>query len=233
MLLVMSRPLDQRLYDEVVRDVRRRVSSWPSAYASGQVVREYKRRGGRYEGSRRRDASLSRWFKEDWRNVCERDSSGSYPTCDAGSRRMPYCRPTVRVSKRTPRTVDEMSHIQLRSLCEQKRRGRRASAAAQMGRRHHPALPRGTRFVEGPRQYKYTAELPDGRRVHFGHRDYEHYRDAVPRRLGGGLWSHLDHGDERRRASYRSRHGAVRTRIGELAHRVELSPAWFSYYFLW
>lgn len=37
----MSYPLDRRLYEKVKQQVKSRVSVWPSAYASGQVVREY------------------------------------------------------------------------------------------------------------------------------------------------------------------------------------------------
>lgn len=221
-----SRPLDKRLYEEVKNEVRDRVRAWPSAYASGQVVREYKRRGGRYSGSR---GSLSRWFREDWRNVCERDSRGEYIKCAEHSRGYPYCRPSRRVSKSTPRTIDELSDADLARLCREK--SKRISGANVQSTR--PQLPRGTRFVRGPRRYKYTAILPDGEKVNFGHRDYEHYRDSVPRLLGGGLWSHLDHGDKRRRSNYRSRHSGVRTGSGQRAYMQRYSPAWFSYHFLW
>lgn len=127
----MSVPLDRSLYERVKQEVKRRVSVWPSAYASGQLVREYKKRGGRYASSSsrgrtksssysssksrsksrgRRTGNLSRWYKEDWRNVCERDSRGHYKKCGSPSSRgrslkkYPYCRPLHRVSKETPRT---------------------------------------------------------------------------------------------------------------------------------
>lgn len=89
------------------------------------------------------------------------------------------------------------------------------------------------RFTKGPGVKKYTAHLPDGRKVHFGHRDYQHFRDAVPRGQGGGLWSHKDHGDTKRRANYRKRHAGVRTADGRRAIDVKYSPAWFSYHMLW
>jgi len=43
-----SRPLDPELYEEVKADAKRKFKVWPSAYASGWLVQEYKRRGGRY-----------------------------------------------------------------------------------------------------------------------------------------------------------------------------------------
>lgn len=96
-----------------------------------------------------------------------------------------------------------------------------------------PALPRGTRFVPGPGRYKYTAVLPSGKRVHFGHRQYQHYRDAVPRSMGGGRYARLNHVDKARRRNYRARHAGVRTKSGRRAYTVRYSPSWFSYHFLW
>jgi len=69
--------------------------------------------------------------------------------------------------------------------------------------------------------------------VTFGDRRYQHYRDQVPRSLGGGRWSHLDHNDPARRANYRRRHAGIRTKNGRKAISVPNSPAWFSYHYLW
>lgn len=88
-------------------------------------------------------------------------------------------------------------------------------------------------FVMGPGRYKYTAVMEDGRRVNFGHRDYEHFRDSVPAALGGGRWSHKDHNDPARRKLYRARHSKVMTKNGTPAYRVKYSPSWFSYHYLW
>jgi len=102
-----------------------------------------------------------------------------------------------------------------------------------------PSLAPGVRFERGPGRYKYTAIVPskDARggekRVHFGHKDYEQYRDRVPKARGGGLWSHKDHRDVQRRANYRRRHEGVRTKDGSRAYEVPYSPSWFSYHFLW
>lgn len=96
-----------------------------------------------------------------------------------------------------------------------------------------PRLPAGTQFIQGSGNHKYTAIMPDGKRVSFGHRSYQHYKDSVPASMGGGLWSSLDHKDLSRRASYRARHGALRCKNGKTCISVMYSPAWFSYYYLW
>lgn len=99
-----------------------------------------------------------------------------------------------------------------------------------------PRLPKGTTFAMGRGHHKYTAVVPlqgGTRRVHFGHRDYEHYKDRVPASMGGGRWSRKDHLDPQRRRNYRARHEGVRTSRGRRAIDVPYSPAWFSYHYLW
>ena len=96
-----------------------------------------------------------------------------------------------------------------------------------------PSLAKGITFQKGPSKKKYTAILPTGKHVHFGHRDYEHYKDSVPKHLGGGLWSHKDHLDPKRRKNYRKRHGGMKCKDGKQCITKRYSPAWFSYYFLW
>uniref|UniRef100_A0A6C0BP36 Uncharacterized protein n=1 Tax=viral metagenome TaxID=1070528 RepID=A0A6C0BP36_9ZZZZ len=94
-------------------------------------------------------------------------------------------------------------------------------------------LQRVDHFERGSYPHKYVAIMKDGKKVRFGHQEYEHYRDSVPRSLGGGQWSHRDHGDSARRKNYRSRHGGVKTKSGTPAYKVKYSPSWFSYHFLW
>lgn len=89
------------------------------------------------------------------------------------------------------------------------------------------------RFVKGKRTHKYTAILPDGSKVHFGHSSYEHYKDSVPVSQGGGIWSHKNHLDKERRRLYRIRHGNMLCKNGIRCIDIKYSPAWFSYYLLW
>lgn len=43
-----GKPLNKALYAKAKAKVKARVAKWPSAYASGQLVQEYKRMGGKY-----------------------------------------------------------------------------------------------------------------------------------------------------------------------------------------
>jgi hypothetical protein len=157
-----SVPTDKKLYAEIKRKVKRSVKTWPSAYASGQLVQQYKRAGGRYrmgdkkfykpgsenalfltpgirqclsiiygpaitiERSRFGNRSgLTRWFKEKWVNVCAPKKKGKYVPCArAGAKKYPYCRPLIRVTRKTPRTVKEIPKSRLKKLCKMKSKKR-------------------------------------------------------------------------------------------------------------
>lgn len=64
-------------------------------------------------------ADLKRWFKEDWVDV----RSGKPCGRQKGEKRgTPYCRPSKRVSSRTPVTASEMSEGQKQSRISQKKK---------------------------------------------------------------------------------------------------------------
>ena len=63
--------------------------------------------------------ALKRWFKEDWKDV----STGKPCGRRKGEKRgAPYCRPTKRVSSKTPKTTKEMTAAEKRSRVSQKKR---------------------------------------------------------------------------------------------------------------
>jgi hypothetical protein len=48
---------------------------------------------------------------------------------------------------------------------------------------------------------KYMVTSPKGKTIHFGDSRYQQYKDSTPLKL----YSHLDHGDKKRRANYLAR----------------------------
>ena len=75
---------------------------------------------------------------------------------------------------------------------------------------------------------KYTVLLSNGKKVSFGARGYEHYRDRTPLKLYSS-WNHLD---PVRRRAYIARHGAIKSK-GRKAVNVKFSPAYLSLKYLW
>jgi len=63
--------------------------------------------------------ALKRWFKEDWKDVKTGKACGR----KKGEKRgVPYCRPTKKISKKTPKTSSEMTSAEKRSRISQKNR---------------------------------------------------------------------------------------------------------------
>jgi hypothetical protein len=66
----------------------------PSAFKSGFIVKKYKELGGTYSGEKPNKSGIARWFKEEWKDV--------------GNQEYPVFRPTKRITKKTPLTIDEI-----------------------------------------------------------------------------------------------------------------------------
>ena len=118
--------VDKKLYDQVVKAVKKKVDVWPSAYASGMVVKMYKEKGGRYKGSRK-SSNLKRWFDEKWIDVSQLPRIVPCGRSKRKSRKhsrsdYPYCRPLKRVTSRTPKTVKEISKSELKRRVSVKRK---------------------------------------------------------------------------------------------------------------
>ena len=117
----MPEPQNKSLYQKVVADAKKRFRVWPSAYASGWVVQEYKRRGGQYSGGSAKKSPLARWYQERWIDVCQLPRRVACGRPVGSKSPYPYCRPLRRISKNTPRTVGELSKAELRRRCSLKR----------------------------------------------------------------------------------------------------------------
>ena len=117
-------PVNKKLYSQVLKKVKAKAKVWPSAYASGRVVQEYKKLGGKYSSNNNNFgiiSGLTRWFKEKWVNVCIRAKNGKYAPCAKSTKKYPYCRPSVRVTSKTPKTVKEIPKDKLKKMCKIKK----------------------------------------------------------------------------------------------------------------
>ena len=71
--------------------------------------------------------NLNRWFKEKWVDVSRKDpKTGKHPPCGRSkakksSKGYPKCRPSVKVSSKTPKTSGQMSEGQKRAATKRKR----------------------------------------------------------------------------------------------------------------
>ena len=108
--------------DACYKKVKRKYKVFPSARASQAIAKCRKKKGKVKKSSK--GASLKRWEKEKW--VDTRTGKA----CGAGKKNE-YCRPTRRVSSKTPKTKGEMSKSELRRKKAEKSRvgmGRRVKS---------------------------------------------------------------------------------------------------------
>jgi hypothetical protein len=117
-------PINKKLYAEVIADAKKRFKVWPSAYASGWVVRRYKELGGAYKSpqkEKKKTTTLDRWFRQEWINVCELPKIVPCGRSKASMKDYPYCRPLKRITKDTPKTARELTPKQIAGRCEKKK----------------------------------------------------------------------------------------------------------------
>lgn len=102
--------LDTELYEKAKKIADEKYTK-SSAYKSGYIVRLYKEMGGQYKDDNK-PKKLSRWYKEEWKDI--------------GNKDYPVYRPTKKISKKeTPLTVKEIDPINLKKqiILKQKIKG--------------------------------------------------------------------------------------------------------------
>jgi len=70
--------------------------------------------------------NLNRWFKEKWVDVSKKKKDGKHPECGRSKAKLsgkgyPKCRPSVKVSSKTPKTSGSMSSGQKQAATKRKR----------------------------------------------------------------------------------------------------------------
>lgn len=110
-------PKNPKLYAEVKREADGKFLAPTSAYKSGWIVREYKKRGGTYEEApnkkTKKPSGLTRWFMEKWVDINRGNKPCGRPKAsDKGV--YPLCRPSKRITIETPVTVNELKPSQIK-----------------------------------------------------------------------------------------------------------------------
>ena len=95
----MPTPLNQDLYDNVKKKIMKSYKK-NSAFASGAIVKEYKRQGGKYKEDGK-PRPLARWFDEKWVDI---NPIIGVMKDDA----YPVFRPTIKVNSKTPTILQDI-----------------------------------------------------------------------------------------------------------------------------
>lgn len=132
--LIDAKKKKMKLCPEGYCTAKEKYEVYPSAYANafasqvcngnkadleGNYVNRY--------GTKEKDenSGLTRWFKEKWVNVCEKDEKGDYLTCGRKNAKLdsddyPYCRPLNKLPGTTVKTVGELTSKQISNMCQEK-----------------------------------------------------------------------------------------------------------------
>ena len=102
--------VDKQLYQKIKKEVYKEIPQH-SAYRSGILVKKYKEAGGKYKGKEKKDEGLNRWFAEKWET--DKGKIGYRKPDDV-------YRPTIRITKDTPTTFNELSKKQIENAKKQK-----------------------------------------------------------------------------------------------------------------
>ena len=106
----MSEPKNKKLYEEVKTEIYKKHPKH-SAYRSGLLVQEYKKRGGTYEGKENKSSGLNLWFRSEWKN--QRGETGYKYKSDV-------YRPTKKINDKVPTTFSELSADQIKKARAEK-----------------------------------------------------------------------------------------------------------------
>mgnify|MGYP003137704464 CR=1 FL=1 len=104
----------------------------PCSMCDGRILQQPCQKCGRPAslgaGTLKSDISknLNRWFKEKWVDVSRKNKDGKHPPCGRSkakksSKGYPKCRPSVKVSSKTPKTSGSMSEGQKQAATKRKR----------------------------------------------------------------------------------------------------------------
>tara|TARA_R100000697_G_scaffold79564_1_gene91725 strand:- start:338 stop:763 length:426 start_codon:yes stop_codon:yes gene_type:complete len=117
--------IDKSLYRKAKKDADKTYKR-NSAYKSMYLQKKYKELGGRYKGRKTKDASTSRWLREKWIQVIPYLTKDEKIVCGEDNKKNKVCRPSVRIDKKTPITIQELEKIydkkKLLSLARKKNR---------------------------------------------------------------------------------------------------------------
>lgn len=106
----MPKPINKTLYNHVKNLASKKFKSLTGIYRSSWIVREYKKRGGKYSGSKTKSSGLKRWYKEGWIDLNRpiRNSKNKiigYHKCGRKSSKVngpyPLCRPSRKITNKT------------------------------------------------------------------------------------------------------------------------------------
>ena len=117
-------PTNKKLYEQVKKEADAKFLAPTSAYKSAWIIREYKKRNGTFENPKPKDSStgLKRWFREKWVDLNRPGEACGRKSSDTHKNQYPLCRPTIKVTKNTPKLAQNIDAKTIKSANKEKQR---------------------------------------------------------------------------------------------------------------
>ena len=111
----MDKALDKELYMKVKKESDK-VFEKHSLYKSMWILKEYKKRGGKYKDkkpikNKNKLSGSELWLKSQWIQVLPFLEKGEIIPCGESNKQTKACRPTVKINNETPLTIKELLKI--------------------------------------------------------------------------------------------------------------------------
>ena len=81
-----------------------------------------KTKSRKYSKPKPKKSGLSRWFAEQWIDVCKLPKIVPCGRKNTSKRKYPYCRPRYKISSKTPVTARSLYKSEIKRICSNKRR---------------------------------------------------------------------------------------------------------------
>lgn len=117
----MMTPTDPTLYAKIKTLANTKFLAKTSIYKSAWIVREYKKQGGKFREPKDPDQGLTRWFKEKWVDV-NRPGQPCGRTQATTKGVYPLCRPTKKVTEKTPVLLNKLSRVEVTRANKEKQK---------------------------------------------------------------------------------------------------------------
>ena len=122
-----------KIYKDVKKDADKKFKEKTSIYKSAWIVREYKKRNGKFNDKKTKNTGLKRWFNEEWIRIDYKTGkvmmkNGKKVQCGRSNKEMDknvkkgLCRPYKKVNNKTPKTVKELGSKELKRRAKLKKK---------------------------------------------------------------------------------------------------------------
>ncbi len=118
-----------KLCERGKKTAQQKFKVYPSIYANSYAVQVCQGKKPDLDGNYKTDKDyknktkktdgLKRWYKEEWIDICSNKPCGRSSN---SNREYPLCRPTKKISEKTPKLKQELKPSKIKKLCEKKKK---------------------------------------------------------------------------------------------------------------